>query len=233
MSNARPEIWRTILEQLPTVVYLLDGEQKILFWNAGAERITGRLSQDVVGRLLAANLIARADVGDNPESPNEIRPSIPTRAKAAAVRATSYLNHTDGHRIPISLRTFPVRDPEGHVIGAAESFEERIAAPRMGPPQEQAQSYGCVDNDDRRPHPRFRRVPSARKPGHLLFPPGPFRAFSAFKPIDMDNVRHKYGRARLKISCASLVRRSSTACALNDIVGHWDEDEFLVLLVGM
>jgi PAS domain-containing protein len=30
----RPDVWRSVLEQLPTGVYLLDSDQKIIFWNA-------------------------------------------------------------------------------------------------------------------------------------------------------------------------------------------------------
>ncbi len=63
LELARPEVWRTVLEQLPTGVYLLDSDQKIVFWNAGAERITGRLSQDVVGRLTRDQLVTRDEPG--------------------------------------------------------------------------------------------------------------------------------------------------------------------------
>jgi PAS domain S-box-containing protein len=47
-----PEIFRSVLETLLTGVYLVDRNRKILFWNDGAEEITGYLRQDVVGRFL-------------------------------------------------------------------------------------------------------------------------------------------------------------------------------------
>ena len=43
-----PEIFRQVLEELPTGVYLVGRDGKILFWNYGAERITRHLRQDVV-----------------------------------------------------------------------------------------------------------------------------------------------------------------------------------------
>ena len=52
-----PEIFRSILENLPTGVYLVDRNRKILFWNNGAEEITGYLRQDVVGRFLRDHLL--------------------------------------------------------------------------------------------------------------------------------------------------------------------------------
>src|ERR1700739_4870872 len=56
-----PEIYRSILDTLPTAVYLVDRNRKILFWNAGAEEITGYLRQDVVGRFLREHLLGTSD----------------------------------------------------------------------------------------------------------------------------------------------------------------------------
>ena len=53
-----PEIFRSILETLPTGVYLVDRDRKILFWNRAAENVTGYLRQDVVGHFLREHLLA-------------------------------------------------------------------------------------------------------------------------------------------------------------------------------
>jgi PAS domain-containing protein len=42
-----PEIFRDILENLQTGVYVLDRDQNILFWIAGAERILGKLPNKI------------------------------------------------------------------------------------------------------------------------------------------------------------------------------------------
>ena len=46
-----PEIFRVILDSLQTGIYVVDRDRKIVFWNDGAERITGYHRHDVVGRL--------------------------------------------------------------------------------------------------------------------------------------------------------------------------------------
>ena len=46
-----PEILRAILESMHTAVYFVGRDQRIQFWNRGAERITGYLRQDVVGHF--------------------------------------------------------------------------------------------------------------------------------------------------------------------------------------
>jgi PAS domain-containing protein len=60
-----PAVLRTVLESLETGVYLVDHDQKILFSNDGAERMTGCGRQDVVGRLCAGNLLSNRDEHDS------------------------------------------------------------------------------------------------------------------------------------------------------------------------
>src|ERR1700756_3854349 len=61
----KPEIYRRILESLQTGIYLVDNDQKILFWNEGAERITGHLRQDVLGRFCVDDLLGSRDGHDS------------------------------------------------------------------------------------------------------------------------------------------------------------------------
>ena len=53
------EIFRAVLEALPTGVYFVDRNKKIAFWNDGAERITGYLRQDVVGRACRDDILVQ------------------------------------------------------------------------------------------------------------------------------------------------------------------------------
>lgn len=43
------EICRSILENLPTGVCIIDMQKKIILWSDGAERITGRARYEVIG----------------------------------------------------------------------------------------------------------------------------------------------------------------------------------------
>jgi len=55
------DFFRSILEDLHLAVYLVNREGKIVFWNDGAERITGYLRQDVIGRIDNDNLLGETD----------------------------------------------------------------------------------------------------------------------------------------------------------------------------
>ena len=57
LQNA--EIFRAALESLQTGVCVVDRDRKINFWNDGAERITGYLRQDVLGRFCGDILLIK------------------------------------------------------------------------------------------------------------------------------------------------------------------------------
>ena len=57
LQNA--EIFRAALESLQTGVCMVDRDRKISFWNDGAERITGYLRQDVLGRFCGEILLIK------------------------------------------------------------------------------------------------------------------------------------------------------------------------------
>jgi PAS domain S-box-containing protein len=50
MDLSNPRLFETVLDSLEAGVYLVDRHRKIVYWNHGAERISGYLRQDVNGR---------------------------------------------------------------------------------------------------------------------------------------------------------------------------------------
>jgi len=52
-----PEIFRSVLDALQTGVSVADRNGKILFWNQGAERLTGHKQHEVVGRYCRDNIL--------------------------------------------------------------------------------------------------------------------------------------------------------------------------------
>jgi two-component system CheB/CheR fusion protein len=125
----KPEIYRRILESLQTGIYLVDHDQKILFWNEGAERITGHLRQDVLGRFCVEDLLGNRDGHDSfaTDAADAIA-AVLRDGKPVAVNVS--LCHKEGHRVLVRLRAVAIRDSHGKAIGAAESFEERATSQR-------------------------------------------------------------------------------------------------------
>ena len=128
------ETFRTVLENLPTGVYLVDRDRKILFWNHGAEQISGFLAQDVIGRYCPENILGHC----NAEQCSVCKTHCPlqdTIRDGQPRQAELYLRHKEGHRVAVRVRAIPLRDQTGVVIGAAESFDvHRFVAGHDRPP---------------------------------------------------------------------------------------------------
>src|SRR5208282_2600710 len=123
-SELNLEIYRAVLESVPMGVYLTDRKRQILFWNARAERITGYLGQEVIGRFCHENLLMHCDENQVALCGYEC-PLARAMQDGRAREANVFLRHKEGQRVPVHVSAVPLRDEFGAVIGAAEFFEER------------------------------------------------------------------------------------------------------------
>jgi PAS domain S-box-containing protein len=170
----KPEIYRRILESLQTGIYLVDTDQKILFWNEGAERITGHLRQDVLGRFCVDDLLGNRDGHDSfaADAADAIA-AVLRDGKPVAINVS--LCHKEGHRVLVRLRAVAIRDSYGKVIGAAESFEESLSVSSWDRRQGKLAVFGCIDEESGGIQPRISSVSAAREPQHLQSIPDSFQ----------------------------------------------------------
>ena len=62
MSEVRdPEVFRAVLDSLAMGVYITDRTGTILFWNQGAERITGHQRHEVIGHTRRENILTQCN----------------------------------------------------------------------------------------------------------------------------------------------------------------------------
>jgi diguanylate cyclase (GGDEF)-like protein/PAS domain S-box-containing protein len=140
-----PEIYQTVLEELQTGVYIVDRSRRIRFWNEGAEQITGYLRQDVVGRLLREHFLGIGDTSKDLDSDPNDPINLALRDGKPSIMDVSIL-HKNGYRVPIVLRTNPIRNSHGAVVGAAESFEKNRSASESTRRQSAFADFGCLDD---------------------------------------------------------------------------------------
>lgn len=139
-----PDIYQAVLDSLQTGVYIVDRNRRIRFWNEGAEQITGYLRQDVVGRFLRDHLLTPADKEKDLESDPEDPLNLAFRDGKPSSMDVSIL-HKEGYRVPIVLRTLPIRNGHGAVVGAAESFERNRSASEWTRRQSTFADLSCLD----------------------------------------------------------------------------------------
>jgi PAS domain S-box-containing protein/diguanylate cyclase (GGDEF)-like protein len=123
-----PDVFRRVVEELQIGVYFTDPDRRIIFWNSGAERITGYLRQEVVGRCCRDNILMHCD-HQQVVVCGTVCPLTEALADGKPREASLFLRHKTGHRIPIRIHTMPLRDSSGSIVGAAECFQRHREVP--------------------------------------------------------------------------------------------------------
>ena len=229
-GSLTPESFEAILTGLPNGVYVVDQDRKILFWNNGAERITGYRSQEVLGRHCQDNLLMHCDAnysllcGDRCPLKMTIEDGCPREVNL-------YLRHKEGHRVPVKVRAVPIRDTDGVIIGAAESFDECHDVPEL---QMHPNAMAVCNHTDQRTgvsdQPSTERYLAAciqdYAEDHIPF------GVLMIAIDDLDQFRGRYGGeavAKILHTVATTVVKSLRE---GDIVGDWSGNRFLALVVN-
>ena len=120
MPNEK-DFYKEIIDNLYDGVYFVDRDRVITYWNKGAERITGYSAEQTIGRACRDNLL-------NHVTANGVELCLTNCPLAAVMQdgnpreAEVYLHHKNGHRVPVIVRATALRNEEGNIIGAIESF---------------------------------------------------------------------------------------------------------------
>jgi PAS domain S-box-containing protein/diguanylate cyclase (GGDEF)-like protein len=151
LSSLSPDAYRTILEDLPIGVYLVDRERRIVLWNDRCARITGHPPHEVIGRCCADELLMHCD-GSNGVMCGMACPLLETMHDGHPREADLFLRHKDGQRVPVRVRAVPVRDDTGAIIGACECFDERALVLPERPSLQMVDEPGSMDEVTRLPN---------------------------------------------------------------------------------
>ncbi len=106
---------------MPYGVCLVDLQSKIIYWNEAAEGITGYLAQEVLGRAYRGDLLIHCE-GSSAAAEMQC-PVTEVLRDGRPVAAGLFLRHKLGHRTPIHVLAFPLRDSMGEMRGVGEIFD--------------------------------------------------------------------------------------------------------------
>jgi diguanylate cyclase (GGDEF)-like protein/PAS domain S-box-containing protein len=110
-----------LLEAMSDGMYVVDRDRRITYWNASATRITGYTAAEAAGRFCGDGLLNHVD-----ECGTELCgtrcPLKATIRDGVSRTAHVYLHHKDGHVAPVRISAAPLRDGDGTIVGAVETF---------------------------------------------------------------------------------------------------------------
>ena len=116
----------TILDSLSEGVYVCDRDRRIVFWSKSAERITGWLADDVVGKRCLEDILCHVDKDGHRLCGEEYCPlhRAMITGVTTSVPIIVFALSKDGRRIPTQVTTSPIRNAAGEIIGGVETFRD-------------------------------------------------------------------------------------------------------------
>lgn len=114
-----------ILDNIYGGVYYVDQNRKIRYWNKEAEEITGFSKAEVIGKHCYDNILQHVDDQGTNLCHNGC-PLHATMEDGKKREVNVYLHHKDGQRIPVTIRTVPLKDEKNEIVGAVELFLKNI-----------------------------------------------------------------------------------------------------------
>jgi diguanylate cyclase (GGDEF)-like protein/PAS domain S-box-containing protein len=224
-----PDVFRFVLESLQAGVYLVDLSRRIVCWNDGAERISGYLRQDVVGRICGDKMFLHCD-----EQGAELCGNCPlaqTMLDGKKREISAYLRHKAGYLVPVHVWCVPIRDAHGNVIGASETFEERKPSAGFEVRFQELAAHGCLDPVTGLPNQAFTTTRLREQIGRFSEHHLPFGILiislasnKAFAP--------GHGNPAADRMLQSAAQTLSNILRPADFLGRWEGDQLLAILVG-
>jgi diguanylate cyclase (GGDEF)-like protein/PAS domain S-box-containing protein len=223
--------FRGILDSLHDGVYFVDVNKRITYWNKGAERITGYNSSEAVGICCSDNLLVHID-GKGANLCKAGCPLAQTLMDGRVRETEAYLQHKDGHRLPVFIRVSPLRDSGGRIVGAVETFSDNSSKAALLHRIDELQKESLVDSltglanrrcIDMKLHSRIDEMQRYGWPCGLLF-------------LDIDNfkiVNDTYGHSVGDRVLMMVARTLSSNLRSHDLLGRYGGEEFVAIITNL
>lgn len=115
-------VFKEVIENLCDGVRLIDKDMKVVYWNKGAEMITGYKSTELIGATCTDK---PAIIYDNDKL--NICDESCCHNVALCKQVTeenAFIRHKEGYLIPVLMCVFPIKNDSGEVMGVAEMFND-------------------------------------------------------------------------------------------------------------
>jgi diguanylate cyclase (GGDEF)-like protein/PAS domain S-box-containing protein len=224
-------IYHGILDQIDDGVYFVDRDKRILLWNRSAERITGFGRSEVVGDSCGSRWLCHIDASGRMLCTTgcPLQRAVDT---GVPIEADAFLQHKLGHRIPVKIKTIPLRDRNNKVVGAVEVFRSTVDDHRQGQLIEELSRLAMVDDLTMLPNRRHFDVQVDRRLAELERFGWPFGVLmidiDQFKLVN-DCAGHQAGDEILRL----VARTLSSNCRGVDTIARWGGEEFTAIITNV
>jgi diguanylate cyclase (GGDEF)-like protein/PAS domain S-box-containing protein len=227
----KPDPIQSILQSTYDGIYQIKLDGIVTTWNKSAERMTGIPAEQVVGTNCQNNAIHHLRENGREYYGFDL-PIIATMVDGASREYHAFLVHSDGYRVSVLIRTVPLFDQRGKVIGAAEVFNENktlIAAFLRARQVEHTVIFDELTRIGSRVHIENKiKIALTDFKGTGISFGLLFVDIDRFKEFN-DNHGHLTGDKVLKF-VANVIK---SHLRVSDSCGRWGGDEFLVIVLDI
>ena len=222
------ETYKGLLDSIYDGIYLLNRDRHIIYFNDGAERLMGFKQSEVLGKTCADKILTHVN-NQGEDICREDCPVTKTLADGNIRELEVFLNHKEGHRVPVQMRAVPLRDANQQIIGAAEILSGNLPNFSLKRRIEFLQKQSLLDpltNVDNRRAVEMKlrsRIDSLNRYGMQFGIM--FIDIDHFKDIN-DGYGHDIGDRILKM----IARTLANSLRPFDTIGRWGGEEFLAIL---
>ncbi len=222
---------KQIVENLVDGVYYVDRNMKITYWNKAAERISGYSSTDVIGKVCGQDILDYID-SEGKQLTEGNCPLQQTMKDGVYREISAYLHHKKGHRVPVTIRSMPIRNHAGKIVGGIESFMESYTQSQVLQELWLANDVGLTDALTLLGNRRFCEMSLKTR----IYEFNSFNINFGVIYIDIDffnQVNDNYGKPVGDEVLIRIARTLSGVLRKLDFVTRWWNDEFVVIIPKM
>ena len=223
------DLFEVVVDRMPEGVILVDREARITYWNRGAKRLTGYGPAEMIGKVHPVDALTLLDSSGSPIKDND--EDIAAAIESGEItEKTVYIENKNGQRIPVRIHIGPLRDAQGHIVGAVETLADNTRLAAAAQRIEELETLTLIDPLTKLPNRVYiemtllARLNEMRRYGWTFGVL--FMDVDSFKEIN-DTYGHETGDEVLK----SVGKGLPSDTRPFDVMGRWGGDEFVGVIV--
>ncbi len=222
--------YKTMVDHLYDGVYFVDCNRKIVYWNSSAEKLSGFSAADMVGSFCYDNRLNHTDSKGVLLCQCDKCPLAKSLRDGLLREAELYLQHKNGHRVPVSVRISPIRNDSGQIVGAVEIFSDNSAKSQLRQQLERFKQLSLIDMLTGLGNRRFGEVEMAAKLEEMQQVREPlfgvlFADIDHFKRVN-DRYGHDVGDQVLQMVAKTIQNGVGNA----GMAFRWGGEEFMIII---
>jgi len=223
------ELFRAMMDHVHEGIYFIDRKFNVTYWNDSAERITGIPASEILGKISTESILRPVD--ENGERLTSDRTALKMSMLDGKQREQEvYIRHRDGHRVPVLLRTVPIKKFT-KILGVMEVFIDVSIRQEIKNEAEQYKELAFTDKLTGLYNRRYIEEFIKARMDEYLIRGVPFCVMfldiDHFKQFN-DNYGHELGDEVICMvgkACSLMIRSS-------DLFGRFGGEEFVAVLPG-